>query len=68
MAQDLIAIAGAGLKARGIQNAAGEDERIYLDPVGEIADSGITPAERLLEKFHGEWNGDASKAYEACSY
>jgi len=68
VAQDLIAIAGEGLKARNINDTAGFDERIYLDCIGEIADSGITPAERLLEKFHGEWAGDASRAYEDCAY
>jgi glutamate--cysteine ligase len=26
--------------------------------------SGIVPAQRLLDKFHGEWGGDISRVYE----
>ncbi len=34
----------------------------------EIADSGLTPADRLLERFHGEWGGDIGKVFEECAY
>ncbi|HKR87821.1 MAG TPA: hypothetical protein VJS38_06565, partial [Phenylobacterium sp.] len=34
----------------------------------EIAESGITPAERLLELYNGPWAGDAGKVYEAFAY
>ena len=68
VAKDLIAIAADGLKARAVRNGAGEDERIYLAELEEIAESGITPAERLLELYHGEWQGDAGRAYEHCAY
>ena len=33
-----------------------------------IADSGVTPAERLLEKFHGPWAGDINRVFEECAY
>jgi glutamate--cysteine ligase len=68
VARDLIAISAEGLKRRGIVNADGEDERIYLDELAEIADTGVTPAERLLALYNGPWQGDADKAYEACAY
>ena len=68
VARDMLAISGEGLKRRAIANAKGHDERIYLDDLNAIADSGITPAERLLDLYHGAWQGDASKAYEACAY
>jgi glutamate--cysteine ligase len=68
VARDLVAIAAEGLKARDVLNGAGEDERVYLAELEEIADSGITPAERLLDLYHGEWQGDAGRAYEACAY
>ena len=29
---------------------------------------GKTPAERLLDKYHGEWNGDISRIYEELSF
>ena len=68
VAGDMIAIAAEGLKSRGNLNSAGEDERIYLAELEEIADSGITPAERLLELYHGDWQGDAGRAFEHCAY
>jgi glutamate--cysteine ligase len=68
VAKDMVAIAAQGLQRRAILNGAGEDERIYLRELEEIAESGITPAERLLELYNGPWAGDASKAYEACAY
>ncbi len=57
IARRVLEIAAAGLKARGRMNSAGEDERTYLSPLEEIADSGITNADRYLEKFHGAWGG-----------
>jgi glutamate--cysteine ligase len=30
--------------------------------------SGKTPAERLLERYHGAWNGDISRIYEEESF
>lgn len=55
LALRVLRIASDGLKARAFANAAGEDERIYLEPLEEIAETGVTKADRLLEKFHGEW-------------
>lgn len=57
VARDLVAIASEGLKRRARTNASGADERIYLAPLAEIAESGLTQADRLLEKFHGPWGG-----------
>jgi len=68
VARDLIAIAAEGLKRRAMLNADGEDERIYLDELAEIADTGVTPAEHLLALYNGPWQGDADKAYEATAY
>ena len=36
--------------------------------VAGLLGSGLTPAERLLEKFHGEWQGDISRVFEDCAY
>ena len=68
VAVDMVAIAGEGLKARARLNDAGEDERVYLAELADIADNRITPAERLLELYHGPWAGDASRAFEATAY
>jgi len=33
-----------------------------------VVASGMTPADRLLDKFHNEWNGDVSKVYDEMSF
>ena len=68
VAKDFVAIAKQGLKARGQLNGGFLDESIYLGELEEIADSGITPAERLLEKFHGPWGGDIGKLFDEGAY
>ena len=44
------------------------DEATYLGELEAIADSGLTPADRLLEKFHGEWAGDIGRVFTDCAY
>ena len=39
-----------------------------LDPLREVLASGKTPAERLLDRYHGEWAGDISRIYEEESF
>jgi glutamate--cysteine ligase len=64
----ILDIAEAGLKARGRLNAAGDNESGFIDPLREIVASGKTPAELLLERYHGEWSGDVSRIYEEQSF
>ena len=66
--REALKIAEAGLTARGRLNAAGDNEAGFLSPLFEIVESGKTPAERLLEAYHGRWNGDVSKVYEEESF
>ena len=56
VAQDILAIARDGLKARGL------GEEVYLAPLSEIVESGMTRADRLLALYEGAWNGDARHA------
>ncbi|MEO6040429.1 MAG: glutamate--cysteine ligase [Croceibacterium sp.] len=64
VAREALAIARGGLAARAQLDAAGDNEVGYLEPLHEIVASGKVPAQRLLDKFHGEWNGDISRVYE----
>jgi glutamate--cysteine ligase len=68
VAIDMLAIARGGLKRRNQLSAGMVDESNYLSELDEIAASGITPAERLLELYHGPWKGDASKVFESFAY
>ena len=40
------------------------DETVFLNPLAEVAESGVTPAERLLELYHGPWAGDVNRVFE----
>ena len=64
IAPEVLAIARAGLKARGFLDEAGRDEGIWLDPLDAIAARGRVPAEDLLGLYHGAWGGDLSRVYE----
>jgi glutamate--cysteine ligase len=68
LAQRVLAIAEAGLNARAKLNAAGDNESGFLDPLREIVARGATPAEVLLERYHGDWNGDVARVYEEMSF
>jgi glutamate--cysteine ligase len=68
VAKDMIAIAREGLKRRNRLSGGLIDESGYLAELDEIAASGITPAERLLELYNGPWAGDAAKVFEAFAY
>lgn len=68
LAREVLSICANGLKARAIQNSEGQDERVYLEPLMETVASGLTPAERLLQKFHGSWNGDISKLFKEYAF
>jgi glutamate--cysteine ligase len=68
IAKDLLAVAREGLKRRERLSGGLVDETGYLAELEEIADSGVTPAERLLERYHGPWAGDVRKVFEEFAY
>ncbi|MFC3440091.1 glutamate--cysteine ligase [Sphingobium rhizovicinum] len=63
IAGEVVDIARSGLAARGRLNSAGDNETGYLAFLDEVVASGKTNAERLLDRYHGEWGGDLSKVY-----
>ncbi len=64
----ILDIAEAGLRSRARLNAAGDDESGFLSPLRDIVARGLTPAEQLLERYHGDWQGDVSRIYEEMSF
>lgn len=58
LSREALKIAVAGLKRRAARNADGQDESKFLEVLQEIVDSGLTPADRKLALFHGEWGGN----------
>ncbi|CCA91469.1 glutamate--cysteine ligase [Novosphingobium sp. PP1Y] len=68
IAGEVLDIARSGLAARGKLNAGGDNETGYLEPLAEIVSSGKVPAQRLLERFHGEWGGNLCEVYKQKSF
>ncbi|OAN73230.1 glutamate--cysteine ligase [Rhodobacteraceae bacterium EhC02] len=70
LAREVLALSEAGLKARARAGAGGlvPDETHFLNALKESIETGKTPADELLEKYQGEWNGDLSRIYSDYSY
>ena len=70
LAREVLKIAQAGLAARARPGAGGmiPDETHFLNALQESVDSGKTPADELLEHYHGDWGGDLSRIYPEYSY
>ena len=68
LAGTVLDIAAAGLTRRARLNSAGDNEGGFLDPLNEIVASGKTPAERLLDRYYGDWHGDVSHVYSEMSF
>ena len=70
LAREVVAISEAGLKARARAGAGGllPDETHFLNAVKETIETGKTPADELLDRYNGDWNGDISKIYDEYSY
>ncbi|MBB4952419.1 glutamate--cysteine ligase [Agrobacterium vitis] len=66
--RDILPIAKSGLKARARLNAAGKDESIYLDPLEEIAQTGRTVADIMLEHYNHDWGQSIDPVFSAYQY
>ncbi len=67
-ALDVLTYARTGLSRQRQQNARGQDESIYLDGLCEIAESGVTLAERLLARWHGTRQEKIAILRSHCGY
>ena len=70
LAREVLTIAEAGLKARARPGAGGlvPDETHFLSALKDTVASGKTPADELLDHYHGDWHGDLTKIYAGYSY
>ena len=70
LAREVLAIAEAGLSARACPGAGGlvPDEVHFLNALKESVDTGSVPADELLARYRGDWNGDLSRIYADYSY
>jgi glutamate--cysteine ligase len=68
LAKITLALAQKGLARRRRLDAGGYDESRYLQPIEEYVARGITPAEELLDKFHGPWEGSVGPVFREYAY
>jgi glutamate--cysteine ligase len=68
VARDVLAVAREGLRRRNRLGASFTDETGYLRDLEQVVESGLTPAERLLELYNGAWDGDATSALDEAAY
>ena len=70
LAREAVAISHAGLKARARAGAGGmiPDETHFLNALQESGETGKTPADELLDHYHGDWQGDISRVFAEYSY
>jgi glutamate--cysteine ligase len=68
LATECLDLARKGLSRRDRLDANDCDETRYLEPIGDFVERGITPAEELLEKFHGPWGGSVEPVFTEYAY
>ncbi|WP_421785786.1 glutamate--cysteine ligase [Hyphobacterium sp.] len=68
IAKQVLAISRSGLRARAKLNGHGENEAVFLDDLEAIADSGRSPAEDLLQRYHSGWEHSVEPAFTDCAY
>jgi glutamate--cysteine ligase len=68
LAAEVLEIAAGGLSRRARLNSSGDNEGGFLDPLREVVATGKTFADRLLDRYHGQWQGDVSRVYDEFSF
>ncbi|OIT36259.1 PREDICTED: glutamate--cysteine ligase, chloroplastic [Nicotiana attenuata] len=62
VAQDVVKLAKEGLERRGYKETG------FLNEVTEVVRTGVTPAEKLLELYHGKWGRSVDPVFEELLY
>ncbi|MDX2484748.1 MAG: glutamate--cysteine ligase [Pseudodonghicola sp.] len=70
LATQVVDIARSGLKARARPGLGGmvQDERHFLHALEDSVETGMTPADELLQHYNGDWNGDLDRIYDVSAY
>lgn len=63
LAKQILPLVNDGLVRQNVRNQEGCDETIYLKALFTIVESGITPAERLLQAYHQRWKGQVDPLF-----
>ncbi|KAK9280972.1 hypothetical protein L1049_003863 [Liquidambar formosana] len=62
VAEDVVKLAKDGLERRGFNESG------FLNEVADVARTGTTPAEKLLEMYHGRWGQCVDLVFEELLY
>ncbi|GKU95273.1 hypothetical protein SLEP1_g8652 [Rubroshorea leprosula] len=62
VAEDVLKLAKDGLERRGFKESG------FLNEVAEVVRTGVTPAEKLLELYHGKWGQSVDPVFEELLY
>jgi glutamate--cysteine ligase len=68
IATDVLKLAGAGLARRQRFDVNGRNETHFLDVLEDRLARATTPAQELLDKFHGKWAGSVDPIYTEEAY
>lgn len=70
LAREAVDIAKAGLTARARPGAGGlvPDETHFLNALEESIEDDQCPADELIARFNGDWNGDVTRVFDEFSY
>ncbi len=68
VALDALEISHQGLSRRGVLDGVGLDETHFLNPLFQIAESGLTPAEELLCAYERRWQGNIDPVFKEYAY
>ncbi len=70
LAEVVLDLSRQGLRRRARPGFGGmvPDERHFLNALEDSVEDDKSPADELLEHYHGDWNGDISRVYREYSY
>ncbi|WVZ10072.1 hypothetical protein V8G54_014602 [Vigna mungo] len=62
IAEDVLKWAKEGLDRRCLS------ESVFLDPLKEVVETGLTQADKLLELYHNKWENNIDHVFRECCY
>jgi glutamate--cysteine ligase len=68
IAVDVVQIARAGLARRARADDCGDDETHFIEPLADIAETGRSPADQMLEDFATKWGGNIDPIFRDYAY
>ena len=68
LAHQMLQISTDGLRARARKDGFGRDETTFLEPLRDIVESGLCPAERKLEAYRTRWGESVDPLFKEYAY